>query len=185
MSEVVVLGAGLGGTLVTYELLPQLRPGDRLTLIGQDSRYHFVPSNPWVAVGWRERGRYRGRSARRHAAQGRALPDAGRTARRSAGAPDRTERRRDSRLRLSGDRHRPGSRLRRDRGPRAERPHPVDLPYRSRRAGARRVRGVLQEPRPDRGRRGAGRIVLRPGLRIRLHPGHRTAQAADPRPRAR
>ncbi len=55
MSEVVVLGAGLGGTLVTYELLPQLRPGDRLTLIGQDARCHFVPSNPWIAVGWRDR----------------------------------------------------------------------------------------------------------------------------------
>ena len=55
MSEIVVLGAGLGGTLVTYELLAQLRPEDRLTLIGQDARYHFVPSNPWVAVGWRER----------------------------------------------------------------------------------------------------------------------------------
>jgi sulfide:quinone oxidoreductase len=55
VSEVVVLGAGLGGTLVTYEILPQLRPGDRLTLIGQEPRYHFVPSNPWVAVGWRER----------------------------------------------------------------------------------------------------------------------------------
>ena len=55
MSEVVVLGAGLGGTLVTYELLPHLGPGVRLTLIGQDTRYHFVPSNPWVAVGWRER----------------------------------------------------------------------------------------------------------------------------------
>ena len=27
MSEIVVLGAGLGGTLVTYELLAQLRPG--------------------------------------------------------------------------------------------------------------------------------------------------------------
>ncbi len=55
MSDIVVLGAGLGGTLATYELLPQLRPGDRITLLGQDQRYHFVPSNPWVAVGWRER----------------------------------------------------------------------------------------------------------------------------------
>jgi len=55
MSEVVVLGAGLGGTLAAYELLPQLRPGDRLTLIGQEQSYHFVPSNPWVAVGWRQR----------------------------------------------------------------------------------------------------------------------------------
>ena len=56
MSGIIVLGAGLGGTLVTYELLAQLRPEDRLTLIGQDARYHFVPSNPWIAVGWRERG---------------------------------------------------------------------------------------------------------------------------------
>ena len=55
MSEIVVLGAGLGGTLMAYELVPQLRPADRLTLIGQDPRYHFVPSNPWVAIGWRQR----------------------------------------------------------------------------------------------------------------------------------
>lgn len=55
MSDVVVLGAGLGGTLMTYELLEQLRPDDRVTLIGQEPRYHFVPSNPWVAIGWRKR----------------------------------------------------------------------------------------------------------------------------------
>jgi sulfide:quinone oxidoreductase len=55
MSNVVVLGAGLGGTLAAYELQEQLRPEDRLTLIGQDRLYHFVPSNPWVAVGWRNR----------------------------------------------------------------------------------------------------------------------------------
>ncbi|HBK07142.1 MAG TPA: pyridine nucleotide-disulfide oxidoreductase [Acetobacteraceae bacterium] len=55
MAEIVVLGAGLGGVLATYELVPQLRPGDRLTLIGEEPRYHFVPSNPWVAIGWRER----------------------------------------------------------------------------------------------------------------------------------
>ena len=24
-------------------------------MIGQGSRYHFVPSNPWVAIGWREK----------------------------------------------------------------------------------------------------------------------------------
>jgi sulfide:quinone oxidoreductase len=54
MAEVVVLGAGLSGTLMAYELVPQLRREDRLTVIGQGARYHFVPSNPWVAVGWRE-----------------------------------------------------------------------------------------------------------------------------------
>ncbi len=55
MSEIVVLGAGLGGTLMAYELLDQIRPEDRVTLIGQEKKYHFVPSNPWIAVGWRER----------------------------------------------------------------------------------------------------------------------------------
>jgi sulfide:quinone oxidoreductase len=55
MSDVVVLGAGLSGTIMAYELVPHLRSGDRLTVIGQGPQYHFVPSNPWVAVGWRER----------------------------------------------------------------------------------------------------------------------------------
>ncbi|MGB8362916.1 MAG: NAD(P)/FAD-dependent oxidoreductase [Rhizomicrobium sp.] len=55
MANIVVLGAGLGGTLMAYELLPLIRRRDRLTLIGQDKRYHFVPSNPWVAIGWRAR----------------------------------------------------------------------------------------------------------------------------------
>ena len=55
MANVVVLGAGLGGTLMAFELAPQLRDGDTLTLIGQGNSYHFVPSNPWVAVGWRSR----------------------------------------------------------------------------------------------------------------------------------
>jgi len=55
MAEVVVIGAGLSGTLMAYELLPQLRSGDRLTLVAQGAVYHFVPSNPWVAVGWRKR----------------------------------------------------------------------------------------------------------------------------------
>lgn len=54
MAEIVVLGAGLGGTLMAYELLGQLRREDRLTVIGQGPVYHFVPSNPWVAIGWRE-----------------------------------------------------------------------------------------------------------------------------------
>jgi sulfide:quinone oxidoreductase len=32
-----------------------LREGDRLTVVGEGPRYHFVPSNPWVAIGWRKR----------------------------------------------------------------------------------------------------------------------------------
>jgi len=55
MAEVVVIGAGLSGTLMAYELLPQLRKADRLTVVSQGPVYHFVPSNPWVAIGWRKR----------------------------------------------------------------------------------------------------------------------------------
>jgi sulfide:quinone oxidoreductase len=54
MAHVVVLGAGLGGTIMAYEMKDQLRPGDTLTVVTKDPKYHFVPSNPWVAVGWRK-----------------------------------------------------------------------------------------------------------------------------------
>jgi hypothetical protein len=30
-------------------------PGDKLTVICKEAKYHFVPSNPWVAVNWRSR----------------------------------------------------------------------------------------------------------------------------------
>lgn len=55
MSHVVVLGAGLGGTIMAYEVKEKLRREDRLTVVNLGTAYSFVPSNPWVAVGWRER----------------------------------------------------------------------------------------------------------------------------------
>ena len=55
MAHVVVLGAGLGGSIMAYELRDQLRKEDRITVVTKEPKYHFVPSNPWIAVGWRER----------------------------------------------------------------------------------------------------------------------------------
>lgn len=55
MAHIVVLGAGLGGTMMAFEMHEKLRDGDNLTVIGQGSVYQFVPSNPWVAVRWREK----------------------------------------------------------------------------------------------------------------------------------
>ena len=52
MSHIVVLGAGLGGTIMAYEMKEKLRPQDRLTVVNQGGTYSFVPSNPWIAVGW-------------------------------------------------------------------------------------------------------------------------------------
>jgi len=54
MSEITVLGAGLGGTIMAYEMCARLRREDHLTVVNLGSTYSFVPSNPWVAVGWRE-----------------------------------------------------------------------------------------------------------------------------------
>ena len=55
MAEIVVMGAGLGGVIMAYEMKDQMRPEDTLTVVTKDPIYHFVPSNPWVAVNWRTR----------------------------------------------------------------------------------------------------------------------------------
>jgi sulfide:quinone oxidoreductase len=55
VAHIVVLGAGLGGVIMAYEMKDQLGRDDRLTVITKGSSYSFVPSNPWVAVGWRDR----------------------------------------------------------------------------------------------------------------------------------
>ncbi|MGD9844795.1 MAG: NAD(P)/FAD-dependent oxidoreductase [Variibacter sp.] len=54
MSHIVVLGAGLGGIIMAYEMKAKLGRDDRLTVVNLGSTYSFVPSNPWVAVGWRQ-----------------------------------------------------------------------------------------------------------------------------------
>ncbi|MBZ9938161.1 NAD(P)/FAD-dependent oxidoreductase [Mesorhizobium sp. BR1-1-16] len=54
MAHIVVLGAGLGGTIMAYEMKDKLGRGDQITVVNLGSTYSFVPSNPWVAVGWRE-----------------------------------------------------------------------------------------------------------------------------------
>jgi sulfide:quinone oxidoreductase len=55
MAHIVVLGAGLGGSIMAYELADEISKSDKITVITKDPNYHFVPSNPWVAVGWRDR----------------------------------------------------------------------------------------------------------------------------------
>jgi sulfide:quinone oxidoreductase len=51
---VVVLGGGLGGTIAAYELRQTLGDSAEIHLVSDNPRFSFVPSNPWVAVGWRE-----------------------------------------------------------------------------------------------------------------------------------
>ncbi|MDE2092705.1 MAG: NAD(P)/FAD-dependent oxidoreductase [Burkholderiales bacterium] len=55
MSHIVVLGAGTGGMPAAYELREKLGREHRVTVVNAVDYFQFVPSNPWVAVGWRER----------------------------------------------------------------------------------------------------------------------------------
>jgi sulfide:quinone oxidoreductase len=55
MAHVVVLGAGLGGTIMAYELRDALAIVHDVSVVTKGTQYSFVPSNPWVAVGWRQR----------------------------------------------------------------------------------------------------------------------------------
>ena len=55
MSHIVVLGDGTGGIPAVYELREKLRREHRITVVNAVDYFQFVPSNPWVAVGWCER----------------------------------------------------------------------------------------------------------------------------------
>ncbi|WP_174875456.1 NAD(P)/FAD-dependent oxidoreductase [Vogesella oryzae] len=54
MKHIVVIGAGTGGMPAAYELQEKLGKECRITVLNSNEQFQFVPSNPWVAVGWRE-----------------------------------------------------------------------------------------------------------------------------------
>ena len=56
MAHIVVIGAGTGGMPAAYELRAELGREHQITVINENPYFQFVPSNPWVAVGWRDRG---------------------------------------------------------------------------------------------------------------------------------
>ena len=55
MTHVVIIGASTGGMPAAYEIKEVLGKGHEVTVISNTDTFHFVPSNPWVAVGWRKR----------------------------------------------------------------------------------------------------------------------------------
>jgi sulfide:quinone oxidoreductase len=55
MAHIVILGAGTGGMPAAYELREKIARNHRITVVNAVDYFQFVPSNPWVAVGWRER----------------------------------------------------------------------------------------------------------------------------------
>ncbi|EKO3399471.1 NAD(P)/FAD-dependent oxidoreductase [Vibrio fluvialis] len=53
MKRTIVIGAGLGGMSACYELRQKLPADHEVMLINEGSEFHFIPSNPWVALGER------------------------------------------------------------------------------------------------------------------------------------
>ncbi len=80
MAHVVIMGAGIGGLPAAYEMKAELNKIGRdheVTVVSNVDYFHFVPSNPWVAVGWRSKedisfnpGKYLGRKGINFVASG-------------------------------------------------------------------------------------------------------------------
>ena len=55
MARIVIIGASIGGLPAAYEARALLDQKHKVTVLSNVESFHFVPSNPWVAVGWRTR----------------------------------------------------------------------------------------------------------------------------------
>jgi sulfide:quinone oxidoreductase len=55
MAQIVVLGAGIGGISMAYELKKAVGREHTVTLVNNNPYFQFTPSNPWVGVGWRSK----------------------------------------------------------------------------------------------------------------------------------
>jgi sulfide:quinone oxidoreductase len=55
VKQIVIVGAGIGGLPMAYELRDKLGKEHQITVLSDSPTFQFVPSNPWVAVNWRKR----------------------------------------------------------------------------------------------------------------------------------
>ena len=55
MAHIVIIGAGTGGMPCAYEMRDAVGKEHQITMVSENETFDFTPSNPWVAVGWRER----------------------------------------------------------------------------------------------------------------------------------
>ncbi len=52
---IAILGAGLGGAIAAFEIKAAVGARAEVMVVSRGDTFHFVPSNPWVAIGWRRR----------------------------------------------------------------------------------------------------------------------------------
>lgn len=53
MAHIVVIGASTGGLPFAYDIKKTLGSDHTVTVISNNPNFNFIPSNPWLAVGWR------------------------------------------------------------------------------------------------------------------------------------
>ncbi|MDI1292971.1 MAG: FAD/NAD(P)-binding oxidoreductase [Methylobacter sp.] len=53
MARIVILGAGIGGVPMAYEMKETVGKNHDVIVISDSPTFHFVPSNPWVPPKWR------------------------------------------------------------------------------------------------------------------------------------
>lgn len=54
MAQIVVLGGSFGGLTAAFELKRLLGKDARITVFSDDNRFVFLPSLPWLIMGWRK-----------------------------------------------------------------------------------------------------------------------------------
>ena len=50
MAKIVVIGAGIGGCPMAFELKEKLGRAHDIHVVATSDWFQFIPSNPWVAV---------------------------------------------------------------------------------------------------------------------------------------
>ncbi len=53
MARIVVIGASTGGLPFAYDMKKTVGKAHDVVVISNNPNFNFIPSNPWVAVGWR------------------------------------------------------------------------------------------------------------------------------------
>ena len=178
MAHIVILGAGIGGIPMAYEMGRRPRKEDKVTVVSDPPRLPVRPVQPLgggqlahprdIKVEWRRCAR---KDIDHHLQPAKRVhPEQSRSNWRTAARG----------LRLPGHRHRPQAGLRRSGRPGPQGPHSRSATWTTPRR-PRNWDDFVERSRPHRRRRGAGRLLLRPGLRIRHDHGHRPAQPQDPR----
>ncbi len=147
MTRIVILGAGIGGVPLAFELKDLLGKKAEITVVSTTDYFQFVPSNPWVAVRWRKPSDIKVKLADVFARRKIAFTSVG--AKRVRPAENAVELNDGSTLEydylvVATGPISPSTKSRAS----AQRPYKIRLPCRSRRPHRRRLGGVLQNPGP-------------------------------------